>query len=92
MHIKDVVSCGKFRLKVLGISLFAHRACGRHGASAEHVIKFVGIEFVEVDVGINHLFAHGVRHRDEFDVVCGALLGSDVAIGVAKKCQHKTKI
>ena len=92
MYVKDVIASCKFRLKVLDISFFAHSAGGRHGASTQHVVEFMGVELLEVDVRVNHLFTHGIRHTDHFDAILGTLLGSDVAIGVAKECQHNTKI
>ena len=88
MRIKDVVSRCEFRLKILDVSLFAHGTGGRHDSSAKHVVEFVGIELIEVDVGVNHLITHGIRHANEFDAIGGALLRSDVAISVAKKSQH----
>ena len=54
--------------------------------------ELVAIEFVEIDVGVDYLIINGVWHAYQLDAIGSALFGSDVAIGVAKECQHSTKI
>ena len=88
VYVEDVVAFLEVFFEVADIPLFGNGAGGGQNACTQCVVESVGVECLEIFVGIDRFCVDAVGHRDQRVTVFSRNGGRDVGVGVCKDAKH----